>query len=139
MNLFRTNTEPHTLEFTKDIKLAHTNNFEAIQANDNSIWLIDADGTAHLATLEETVNVLSIAHPDGVPEELLPPIVLADMQTDEQLKSEFTEPGNLDYCIDCDINSKLKSIILARLNTDKVIDSESANILTKLYAMAYAG
>lgn len=46
--------------------------------------------------------------------------------------SKYTEPGDTDYCKSCDIVSKIDGIILARLNDDRVIDNESANVLAVL-------
>lgn len=57
-------------------------------------------------------------------------------QYQQPVEPEYTEPTDPDYCINYDISSKIDGIILKRLNTDQVIDNESADILLKLQQLA---
>lgn len=147
MNLFQTETTAGTIEFTQALDLAYNNNFDAIQTINNDIWIFDADGEATQASFMESVDTLSQVYPDGIPHDVMPQIILDDINqskyneqpddSDEFEYPEFTEPGDDDYCIDCDIQHKYKTVILARLNDPKVIDLESAKIISIFHNMAY--
>ena len=107
-----------------------------IQSSDGRVYKIVEGGVINL-TDQEMIDI-----------DMKPPVKLTDADAEADLageprpdnpsdeatemQSKYTEPGDTDYCKSCDIVSKIDGIILARLNDDRVIDNESANVLAVL-------
>lgn len=158
MNIFTTQAEPGSDAFGMELLAAHKNGFEYGQSEDTKqVFAIvedeDSIGAEPLCPAH-TLDVLEDNYPDGVPDDVLsdevlqflaaekkPPITDADALADlygyprpDNPSADAVEPESNPTHLEmgADIATKIDSIILDRLNTDKVIDGESANVLLKL-------
>jgi len=139
MSIFISDSKHTSKAFQRDASTAILNGFTYIQsAIDNKLGFLKPElpeaPVFFPVEPENEYNLFAEAFSgNSLTADQLPQSVLDFMEQDivePEPESEYTEPGDADYCIACDIKSKIYGIILARLNTDKAIDlAVSQNLL----------
>lgn len=140
MNIFITQSKPSEAKFYEHVDIAFWNRFQYIQSKSTAeVFSIDVDGDCNIVAeplcVEHTLEVLGVDYPEGIPEGLLSTkvklfLAAADEPPAGAVAPEKKQPTHVE--MGADIATKIDGMILARLNTDKIIDAESVNVLTKL-------
>lgn len=129
-------------KFLDEVKSVYEADFTHILSSDGWVYEIVLSRRVRKLTEQEMLDI-----------GMEPPEVLTDADAEADLageprsdnpsaeatklqQAEFTEPGDTHYCSSCDIISKIDDIIIARLKSKQTIDSESADVLTKLNHIA---
>ncbi len=142
MSIFISDSKHTSKAFQRDASTAILNGFTYIQsAIDNKLGFLKPElpeaPVFFPVEPENEYNLFAEAFSGNtLISSQLPQSVLDYLEEDLTPESEYTEPGDADYCIACDIKSKIYGIILARLDSDKVIDLATSQNLLVLSQLA---